>query len=366
MKNLSETLTFTLPLGSNAHALAKQFWRQQSDSQKAKQVYLNTLAVYAVNFYLNCMGIKTNWSASYSCNSIRQILADVADLEIPHVGLLECRPVLPKMQAIDIPPEAWSDRIGYVAVQLDESLRMATLLGFSETAGTGELAVEQLQSLEDLLAHLTAKTSQSTICIPRQEPGNEPQEPGNEPQEPGNEPQEPGNEPQEPGNEPQEPGNEPRQEPGNEPKIQLSQWLENIFEIGWQSIETILGAEQQNLAFSLRSNSHSLNSSIKRAKLIDLGLQLGNRSLALLVAITPETEQKVGILVQLHPMEGETYLPPNLKLSMLSESGEILQEVESRSVDNYIQMKRFRGLPGESFAIQLTFGEVSVTEDFVI
>ena len=328
MKNSSETLTFTLPLGSTAQALAKQFWRQQSDAQKAKQVYLNALAVYAVNFYLNCMGIKTNWEASYSCNSIKQILADIADLEIPHVGLLDCRPVLPKMQVINIPPEAWSNRIGYVLVQLDESLRMATLLGFSETAGTGKLAVEQLRSLEDLLAHITAKTSQSKICIPRQEPGNEPIS---------------------------------RLLPGNEPKIHLSQWLENIFELGWQSIETILGSEQQNLAFSLRSNS-----SIKRAKLIDLGLQLGNLSLALLVAITPETEQKLGILVQVHPMEGETYLPPNLKLSMLSESGEILQEVESRSVDNYIQLKRFRGLPGESFGIQLTFGEASVTENFVI
>ena len=322
MKNFSEILTFTLPLGSNAHALAKQFWREQSDEEKAKQVYLNTLAVYAVNFYLNCMGIKTNWEASYSCNSIRQILADVADLEIPHVGCLECRPVLPKMQAIAIPPEAWSDRIGYVAVQLDESLRMATLLGFSETALTGELSVNQLLPLEDLLAHLNQfstanNTFQSKICNLKS-------------------------------------------------KIHLSQWLENIFDASWQSIETILGSKQQNLAFSLRSNSNSLESSIKRAKLIDLGLQLGNLSLALLVAITSETEQKVGILVQVHPIEGETYLPPNLKLSMLSESGEILQEVESRSVDNYIQLKRFRGLPGEIFAIKLTFGEASVTEDFVI
>ncbi|HAZ47551.1 MAG TPA: hypothetical protein DDW76_25990 [Cyanobacteria bacterium UBA11369] len=323
MKNLSDILTFTLPLGLNAHALAKQYWNQQTDEEKAKQVYLNTLAIYAVNFYLNCMGIKTNWDAS--CNSIRQILADVAVLEIPNVGLLDCRPVLPKMQAIAIPPEAWSDRIGYVAVQLDESLRMATLLGFSETALTGELSVNQLRSLEDLLAHLTAKTSQSKISIPRQEPGNE-----------------------------------------SKSKIQLSQWLENIFEIGWHSIETILGSKQQNLAFSLRSNSNSIESSMKRAKLIDLGLQLGNQSLAMLVAITSEPEQKVGILVQVHPMEGETYLPPNLKLSMLSESGEILQEVVSRSVDNYIQLKRFRGLPGESFGIKLTFGEASVTENFVI
>ena len=317
MKNFSDTLTFTLPLGSNAHALAKLFWRQQSDSKKAKQVYLNTLAVYAVNFYLNCMGIKTNSEASYSRNSIRQILADVADLEIPNLGCLECRPVLPKTQVIEIPPEAWSDRIGYVAVQLDESLRMATLLGFSPTAGTGELSISELLPLEDLLTYLTAKTSQSKI--------------------------------------------------GNlTSKIQLSQWLENMFEAGWQSIETILGSEQQNLAFSLRSNFNSLESSIKRAKLIDLGLQLGNQSLALLVAITPEPEEKVGILVQVHPMEGENYLPPNLKLSMHSESGEILQEVESRSVDNYIQLKRFRGLPGESFGIKLTFGEASVTENFVI
>jgi Protein of unknown function (DUF1822) len=322
MKNLSDVLTFTLPLGSNAHALAKQFWQQQSDRQKAKQVYLNTLAVYAVNFYLHCMGIKTNWSASSSWNPIWQTLADVADLEIPDVGFLECRPVLPTAQVVCIPPEVWSDRIGYVAVQLDESLRMATLLGFSETAGTGEIAVEQLRSLEDLLAHLhqlstAAKTSQSQIPNPKS-------------------------------------------------KIELSQWLENIFETGWQSIETILGSEQQDLAISLRSNSSLLNSTIKRAKLIDLGLQMENQSLALLVVVTSETEEKLSILVQVHPMEEETYLPPNLQLIMLSESGEILQKVVSRSVDNYIQLKRFRGLPGESFAIQLTFGEVSVTEDFVI
>lgn len=310
MKNFSEDLTFTLPLGSKAHDLAKQFWRQQSYRQQAKQVYLNILAVYAVNYYLHCMGIKTDWEASFSWNPAMQTLADVADLEISNVGKLECRPVLPQASVVAIPPEVWSNRIGYVAVQFDESLKMATLLGFSETAGTGEVPINGLRSLEDLLAHLTAKTSQS--------------------------------------------------------KIQLSRWLENIFEIGWHSIETILGSEQQNLAFSLRTNSNLLNSSIKRAKLIDLGLQLGNQSLALLVAITPETEQKVGILVQLHPMEGETYLPPNLKLSMLSESGEILQEVESRSVDNYIQLKRFRGLPGEIFAIKLTFGEASVTENFVI
>ena len=325
MKNFSDNLTFTLPLGLSAHDLAKQFWGQQSDRKQAKQVYLNSLAVYAVSYYLHCMGIKTDWEASFSWNPVMQTLADIADLEIPNIGKLECRPVLPQALVVSIPPEVWSNRIGYVAVQLDESLKRATLLGFSETADTGELPINSLRSLEDLLAHLNAlETSQSKIQNPL------------------------------------------AQRRVALSKIQLSQWFENIFEAGWQSIETILGTEEQKLAFSFRSNSNLPNSTIKRAKLIDLGLQLENQSLALLVAITPEPEEKLSILVQVHPMEEETYLPPNLQLMMLSESGEILQKVVSRSIDNYIQLKRFRGLSGEKFAIQLTFGEMSVTEDFVI
>lgn len=314
MKNFSETLTFTFPLGSKAHTIAKQFWRQQDNPQKAKQVYLNTLAVYAVNFYLNCMGVQTNWDANYYY-SIRQILADVGDLEIPELGLLTCCPVSHEMRLIDIPPEAWSDRIGYVAVQFDESLRMATLLGFSETAEMGKLFVSQLRSLEDLLAHLSQLSSSLKT---------------------------------------------------SKSQVKLTQWLNNIFEVGWQSLENVLDSKEQNLAFSFRGNSDSIDSCIKRAKLIDLGLEIENQSLVLLVAITPETAEKVSILVQVHPMQGESYLPPNLQLSMLSESGKILQEVGSRSADNYIQLKRFRGLPGESFQIKLTFGEASLTEDFLI
>jgi hypothetical protein len=84
-----------------------------------------------------------------------------------------------------------------------------------------------------------------------------------------------------------------------------------------------------------------------------------------MVAITPEAEQKVGVLVQVHPALEETYLPANLRLGLLSKLGETLQEVRSRSQDNYIQLKRFRGLPGECFNIQVAFGDASVTEKFV-
>ncbi len=329
MRNLSESSTFTVPLGLSAHARAEQFRRRQSNPQKAKQVYLNTLAVAAVDFYLRCMGIETDWEASQSCNPVMQYLIDVADLEVKNRGKLECLPVLPPNQIVRIPPEAWSDRIGYVAVQFDQSLEEATLLGFTETVPeSGELPISQLRSLEDLLEHLRYLG----------------------------------------------------QSEASEMRVNLSQWFENCFEAGWQSLEALLGIDQKNLAFSFRSASGLSEHQVRRAKLINLGLQLGSQSVALLVAlalakrdevqpaygIAPEAEQKVGILVQVHPVGGETNLPPNLRLALLSESGDILQDVQSRSQDNYIQLKRFRGNPGECFNIQVTFGDTYITETFVI
>ncbi|MBD1930035.1 DUF1822 family protein [Trichocoleus sp. FACHB-90] len=326
MENLSESLTFTVPLSSDAHRFAEQFRRQQSNQKKAKQVYLNTLAVSAVNFYLSCMGIKTDWEASQSRNPVMQTFMDVADLSIPNKGKLECCPVLPDTSVVQIPPEVWSDRIGYVAVQFDKSLREATLLGFTPTVPeSGELPVDCLRSLEDLLLHihqigqsLEAEKKLASIVGSDSQPVN------------------------------------------------LSQWFQNIFETGWQSISALLGTEEQNLGFSLRSASSAGETSVKRAKLIDLGLRLGSQSVALLVALAPEDEQNVGVLVQVHPVGGETYLPPNLRLGLLSESGETLQEVQSRFQDNYIQLKRFQGGAGESFKLQVAFGDVSMKEAFVI
>lgn len=312
-REFSEFLSFTVPLGSEPHRKAQQFCKQQSNRKKAKQVYLNTLAVSAVEFYLRCMGIETNWSASSSWNPLWQTLMDIADLEIPNLGKLECRPVLPETPVVYIPPEV-SSRIGYVAVQIDSSLQQGTLLGFSKTAPeSGELPLTELLSLEDLLLHLRQVRHSEPIKT----------------------------------------------------RVFLSQWFEHLFEAGWQSLEGLL-ATQENLAFRLRSNSQLSETSVKGTKLIDLGLQLGSQFVALLVAIAPEVDQKVGILVQVHPTGREKYLPPNIKLVLLSESGEILQSVQSRSQDNYIQLKRFRGDPGECFNIQVAAGDASVTEAFEI
>jgi hypothetical protein len=145
----------------------------------------------------------------------------------------------------------------------------------------------------------------------------------------------------------------------------LSQWFQNIFDDGWESLNTILNTA--NTAFCFRQRDVDVREvSVEGIKLIDMGMQLGNKSVALLVGLTQEPEQKVSIRVQLHPARGQTYLPPNIKLALISASGASLQEFESRIQDNFIQLKRFSCPTGKSFKIKVTIDNFSIIEDFVI
>lgn len=145
----------------------------------------------------------------------------------------------------------------------------------------------------------------------------------------------------------------------------LRSWFQNIFEAGWQSIDTLLSVKQRNLAFHFRSDSVLNQVPVKGAKVIDLGMELKGIAVMLLVGLTQEVDRRVNIRVQLYPANGETYLPPNIKLGLLSDLGVMLQEVQSRSHDNYIQLKRFKSPPGKLFSIQVALGNVSIKEDFV-
>lgn len=146
----------------------------------------------------------------------------------------------------------------------------------------------------------------------------------------------------------------------------LSQWFHNIFEAGWQSIEALSTPQQRTLAIQFRSDVALNEVRVKGAKLIDLGMQLGGTAVVLLVGLTADVDEKVSIRVQLYPAYGETYLPPDLRLVLVSGSEKILQEVTSRSHDHYIQLKRFKSPTGKRFSIQVVLGNVSIKEDFVL
>lgn len=144
-----------------------------------------------------------------------------------------------------------------------------------------------------------------------------------------------------------------------ETTTKLSQWLEGFFEEGWQALDALVITEN-DFALGTRNTEDCL----RRAKLIDLGMQLGNQTFALLVNITEVIENKLSLLVQLHPTSGERFLPPNLKLTLLSKAGKTLQEVQSRSQDNYIQLKPFKGEQGKRFRIEISLEDTLLGEDF--
>jgi hypothetical protein len=143
-------------------------------------------------------------------------------------------------------------------------------------------------------------------------------------------------------------------------KTKLSDWLQEVFAQEWQAIEQLIDL-QTNLAFSTRNVD--LGSS--RGKLINLGMQLGNQTVALIMNVMPETEaNKLRIIAQLYPTGKQKYLPQNIKISLLSKAEKILQEVQARNQDNYIQLKPFLGELGKCFSIEISLLEMSFRKNF--
>jgi Protein of unknown function (DUF1822) len=143
----------------------------------------------------------------------------------------------------------------------------------------------------------------------------------------------------------------------------LGQWLQNIFDSGWQSIDTLMNSPAKNLAYSFRQGIPSLTQGTVEAIKI---ISVEGQSLVLSIVLRPENDGNTSIFLQLFTLGENPYLPCNIKLILLSKLGKILQEVEAREEDNLIQMKRFIGAKGKSFSIQLSLNGFSMTENFTI
>ncbi|MEO1295039.1 MAG: DUF1822 family protein [Cyanobacteria bacterium J06636_16] len=305
-----------IPITSGTFQVARHFSQCHISPEKRSQVYFNTLAVCAVNSYLQMLGVATNLSESYSWNPVFQYCTNAADLALIGMKRLECRPVLPTDSDYTLPFETPDDRVGVVVVAINEAMRQATLLGFSAALSAGNISLTQLEPmdellnrLEDLEHDLTAQTNQA---------------------------------------------------------VHLSEWLNGLFEDSWQAVQAALGRDPGTLALAFRNVDQQVpTTTIKRAKLLDLGLQLGNQQVALLIIISHTPQDQMEIRAQVHPVTEATYLPPDLKLSLLSQIGETLQEIPSRSADNIIQLPSFHCDRGEQFQIQVSLNGISLTENFV-
>lgn len=149
--------------------------------------------------------------------------------------------------------------------------------------------------------------------------------------------------------------------------ISLSHWLKGIFSPKWRSLEEFFDFSTSNNTLAQRNNFAVQESTIKQAKLIDLGMQIETVAVVLLIALVPDTHRKfISVRVQLHPFGQEFYLPANIKLTLLSKSEEILQQVQARHQDNFIQLLRFEVETGETFKIQVELNNFQLTENFIV
>jgi hypothetical protein len=317
MNNL-EAMSLPLPLTQAAQTIAHRFASQQPP-QIADRVRRNTLAVCIVKDYLDLMGIITDVAASDSWNPVVRLCADVADLVIPQVGSLECRPVGSPATACDVPPETWHDRIGYVVVQIDETTQAAALLGFVTTA-TASISLNQLQSPEALLDHLDhlkqAQVSAISNAI-------------------------------------------------STTITQLSQWFQDNFAASWQTLDALINPPGLAFATRQRRDLEALVNvpagTIRRAQATDWG----DRSVILAVEISPVANQQTHIHLKVFPTGDGIYLRPQVCLNVLDDSGATFLAARSGPTDNYIQLQ-FSGDPGERFSVQLGFEELATLVEFVI
>lgn len=320
---ITENLTFTVNLKLAHRELAKQLSEEKLTRNKAKEFYYNILAVCAVKDYLELLGYETDWNNSDFNHPVMTTFADVADLEIKNHGKLECRAVFSD-ENIQIPEDAWSNRIGYMFVSIDESLQEAEILGFipSVEETEGVISLNKLRSLSDFPEYLSQKEQ---LVIVKQNVGESIQA----------------------------------------GIVKLGKWLEETkeyMEKEWQNAEELLMRQPQNLSYMTRNSSDAIN----KVKLIDLKMNLASHSVMLLMTVTPQSEDKLKINARLCPVSEEKHLPLGIKLEILSELDKALKEVKAESRDYFIQLPEFTGESGDKFKLRITLSDASLTEEFII
>ncbi|MEG3983460.1 DUF1822 family protein [Microcoleus sp. T3B2] len=157
MVNSMDTYLLEIPLEQTARNLALQFASEQANPQKGKRVYFNTLAVWAVNYFLEWMELETDIDGGDSWNPAMRAVLDVADLVLPGIGKIECCPVQLGESAISL-PEVRENRIAYIAVGFAEPFNKVKLLGFIPAVEivdeTEEISLANLKPIEELLDYL--------------------------------------------------------------------------------------------------------------------------------------------------------------------------------------------------------------------
>jgi hypothetical protein len=350
--SLTETLTIKIPLTMADRAKAEQFAEEQLTPAAQARVRQNTLAVAAVHTYLQWMDVTVDLDRSHSHMYQERLLLDAADLYLPGIGRLECRPV--QHDGCVIPASAQSHRLGCVGVAIAPNHCEAQLIGFKAAGFDQRLATDRLKrgDFEDLDELLVALER-----VP----------------------------------------------------VRLRSWLEQQFEPGWQRWEKLcqahsslnapqfayLGpiagtaepetAEPETAIAALLQQLHQVEpeNEEKRWDLVeqiwkiapnhpavggarqglDLGIYIAGAKVALMVSVLPNPDGRLSVLLRLSPMDARC-LPIGLQLTAIDAAGkEFLSTTTAREKDNCIQYKLIAD-PDEEFSIRINYGDEEYIKDF--
>lgn len=314
-----------LPIPQAALQTAEQFSRLQPYPAKAQQVYRNTLAVYLAHNYLQMMQVATDLTAGDSWNPIMQVATNVADLVLPAVGRLECRPIEMEEAIATVPAEVWGDRIGYVVVALDVAAQQGKILGFTAAVTDEALAIASLEPPERLLDRIAAAVA--PVAAERTEPDQV-----------------------------------------QATLTNLSQWLQGQFEAGWEAIATLLDPPQLREAYGFRLSGggtavRDSETGVRRAKRFEMPMPPVVYPIVMVLDVEPQADQQRDIQVQLYAVD-DPVLPPDLQLQVLDETGDPLLETQTFGTSDVVELQLNLGA-GKQFSVRIALGETEVTETFL-
>jgi Protein of unknown function (DUF1822) len=323
MNTNAKSAVFQTHISWSAHIQAEKFRRYQSQGSKAKQVYLNTLAVSVANSYLNLLGWSTSLVESDSWNPISQTMMNIADLQIPGYGKLECPVVLSGQSTVIVPPETWSGRIGYLVVMLDQALQTATILGFVPQVHQMEIPLEQLESLSKFPTYLSQQKrleSPSNTGLSRWMTGDL------------------------------------QSEALNSDWQQLDQLFPQLRIMNFRN-----GQELAQLPST--SASVSASASVSRFKLVSLG-QDAEYTIALILDLQLLNEKEFNVSVKVSNYQNEHYLPEGLELVIVDQASHSVMTAQANQTET-IEFC-FSGERQENFAVEIALEEQFVVEHFTI
>lgn len=321
--NLSDTIF----ISDADHITAKKFASEQSSPAKFKQVYLNTLAVQAVQRYINWFELHTDLEQSESWNPVIRSFNNLADLLISNIGRIECIPILPEQKIIPISSEVSEDRIAYIAVQFQQELNKVCLLGFLPTLTKEQLEkppqIDELPGIkeEDLLYPITLEQlqpiSQLHDYLTAVENRN------------------------------------------NKPTgVKLSNWFTDIIDDTWQMIEQVFSPRK----IAELGCRDSENNAAIRARKIDFP----TAKLSVILTVSASELALINRKVQLtiYPQNRKT-LPEGGKIVIFDTEWEMIKNCETTIGDPLLTISHSDKI-GERFIVQIVFGQDQYIEEFVI